>query len=291
MTSRDRFDVCVVGSANLDLVATVERLPSPGETVPGTSYHEYPGGKGLNQAVAAARSGATVAMVGAVGPDAAGDTLRQVMAADGIDASHVRDVESSTGRALIGVSDEAENLIIVVAGANDLVDARNAPPSTVVLSQLEVPLDAIRTAFTDARARGATTVLNPAPVKPLPDEILALCDIVIPNEHEVELLGGVDRLLSLVSTAVVVTHGAKGAVVHTTSGSIEVAPHSVTPVDTTGAGDCFCGSACARIAAGDALHDALAYASAAAALSTTVAGAVPSMPYRDDVLRLMADAG
>ena len=252
MTSRDRFDVCVVGSANLDLVATVERLPSPGETVPGTSYHEYPGGKGLNQAVAAARSGATVAMVGAVGPDAAGDTLRQVMAADGIDASHVRDVESSTGRALIGVSDEAENLIIVVAGANDLVDARNAPPSTVVLSQLEVPLDAIRTAFTDARARGATTVLNPAPVKPLPDEILALCDIVIPNEHEVELLGGVDRLLSLVSTAVVVTHGAKGAVVHTTSGSIEVAPHSVTPVDTTGAGDCFCGSACARIAAGDA---------------------------------------
>ena len=280
-----------MGSANLDLVATVERLPSPGETVPGSSYHEYPGGKGLNQAVAAARSGASVAMVGAVGSDAAGAELRSVMAADGIDPGHVHTVDAPTGRALIGVSAEAENLIIVVAGANDLVEAGGAPVAAVVLSQLEVPLTAIRQAFADARERGATTVLNPAPVKPLPDDVLALCDIVVPNEHEVELLGGVDRLLTLVSTAVIVTHGSQGAVLHTTSGSTAVAPFDVTPIDTTGAGDCFCGSLSARIAAGDSLLDALSYASAAAALSTTVAGAVPSMPRRDDVVRLMVGEG
>ncbi|MEN9823454.1 MAG: ribokinase [Actinomycetota bacterium] len=291
MTSRDRFDVCVVGSANLDLVATVERLPSPGETVPGSSYHEYPGGKGLNQAVAAARSGASVAMVGSVGPDSAGQVLRSVMAADGIDASQVREVDAPTGRALIGVSAEAENLIIVVAGANDDVDARSTPPSAVVLSQLEVPLDAIREAFAQARQRGAMTVLNPAPVKALPDDVLALCDIVVPNEHEVELLGGVDHLLSLVSTAVVVTHGAEGSILHTHSGRSTVAPVRVTPLDTTGAGDCFCGSLSARLAAGDTMTDALRFASAAAALSTTVAGAVPSMPVRDDVLRLLAAEG
>ena len=292
MTSpTERFDVCVVGSANLDLVATVDRLPAPGETVPGSSYAEYAGGKGLNQAVAAARAGAAVAMLGAVGHDAAGLALRQVMADDAIDDSHVATVDAPTGRALIGVSATAENLIIVVAGANDLVTADRVPAAAVYLSQLEVPLEAIRTAFTEARSVGATTVLNPAPVKELPDDVLALCDIVVPNEHEVELLGGVDRLLSLVGRAVVVTHGARGAVVHDRSGTSTVSPVAVTPIDTTGAGDCFCGSLCARLAAGDDLHTSLAYASAAAALSTTVAGAVPSMPRRDDVLRLQASAG
>lgn len=278
------FDVCVVGSANLDLVATVERLPAPGETVPGSNYAEYPGGKGLNQAVACARAGASTAFVGAVGSDGAGTALLDVMRDDGIDISGVVVASAPSGRALIFVSAEGENSIVVVAGANDMVAPATPPPTTVVLAQLEVPVATIEHAFRAAKAAGATTVLNPAPVKPLPDSLLALCDVLTPNEHEVELLGGVDRLRSLGAAAVIVTRGSEGADLHTSSGVEHIAAHPVVAVDTTGAGDCFSGSLCARLAAGDALLDAMRYASVAAALSTTVAGAVPSMPRRADVL-------
>lgn len=278
------FDVCVVGSANLDLVATVERLPAPGETVPGSSYAEYPGGKGLNQAVACARAGASTAFVGAVGSDGAGAALLDVMRDDGIDISGVVVASAPSGRALIFVSAEGENSIVVVAGANDTVAPATPPPTTVVLAQLEVPVATIEHAFRAAKAAGATTVLNPAPVKPLPDSLVALCDVLTPNEHEVELLGGVDRLRSLGAAAVIVTRGSEGADLHTSSGVEHIAAHRVVAVDTTGAGDCFSGSLCARLAAGDALLDAMRYASVAAALSTTVAGAVPSMPRRADVL-------
>ncbi len=278
------FDVCVVGSANLDLVATVERLPAPGETVPGSSYAEYPGGKGLNQAVACARAGASTAFVGAVGSDGAGTALLDVMRDDGIDISGVVVASAPSGRALIFVSAEGENSIVVVAGANDTVAPATPPPTTVVLAQLEVPVATIEHAFRAAKAAGATTVLNPAPVKPLPDSLLALCDVLTPNEHEVELLGGVDRLRSLGAAAVIVTRGSEGADLHTSSGVEHIAAHPVVAVDTTGAGDCFSGSLCARLAAGDALLNAMRYASVAAALSTTVAGAVPSMPRRADVL-------
>jgi ribokinase len=283
----EMFDVTVVGSANLDLVATVDRLPGPGETVPGSSYAEYPGGKGLNQAVAAARAGARTAFVGAVGHDAAGEVLLGVMAADGIATDAVARVAEPSGRALIFVSAAGENSIVVVAGANDTVAAHQAPMAKVVLSQLEVPVTAIERAFTAARAAGAITVLNPAPVKSLPDSLLALCDILTPNEHEVELLGGVERLRSLGARAVVVTRGADGADVHTADGVHHVDAFAVTPVDTTGAGDCCSGSLCARLAAGDDVLTAMRYAAAAAALSTTKPGAVPSMPRRDDVLALL----
>ncbi len=278
------FDVCVVGSANLDLVATVNRLPAPGETVPGSTYAEYPGGKGLNQAVAAARSGAATAFVGAVGSDGAGTALLEVMRSDGIDISGVAVASVPSGRALIFVSAEGENSIVVVAGANDTVEATVPPSATVVLAQLEVPVDTIEYAFRAAKAAGATTVLNPAPVKPLPDSLLALCDVLTPNEHEVELLGGVDRLRSLGAAAVIVTRGAEGAELHTSSGVAYIAAHPVVPVDTTGAGDCFSGALCARLAAGDDMLGALRYASVAAALSTTQPGAVPSMPPRAAVL-------
>ena len=192
-----QIDVCVVGSANLDLVATVARLPGPGETVAGSSYAEYPGGKGLNQAVAAARAGASVAFVGAVGGDAAGATLRQVLATDGIDATHVAITDEPTGRALIGVSSTGENSIIVVAGANATVTGTQLPAARVVLAQLEVPLPAVERALAAARAAGAMTVLNPAPARPLPRSLLQSCDIVVPNEHEVNQLGGVAHLLAL----------------------------------------------------------------------------------------------
>ncbi len=282
------LDVCVVGSANLDLVATVERLPGPGETVPGGSYAEYPGGKGLNQVVAAARAGATTAFVGAVGHDTAGEMLLGVLHDDAIDTRHVHAVSEPTGRALIFVSAEGENSIVVVAGANDTVRADQVPAARVYLAQLEVPVDAIERAFTAARAAGAITVLNPAPVKPVPESVLALCDILTPNEHEVELLGGVERLLALGARAVIVTQGSRGATLHTVDGATHVEPFAVTPVDTTGAGDCFSGSLCARLAAGDDLPTAMRFAAAAAALSTTVPGAVPSMPYRSAIDRFLS---
>ena len=268
------FDVVVVGSANLDLVATVERLPGAGETVSGTGYAEYPGGKGLNQAVAAARSGARTAFVGAVGHDAAGTALLEVMHREGIDTTHVGVVPEPTGRALIGVSAAAENSIIVVPGANGTVDGEAVPAGRVVLAQLEVPLEAVRRAFAAARAQGALTVLNPAPAFALPDDVLALCDVLTPNEHEVELLGGVDHLLSLGARAVVVTLGARGAALHTAEGDQAIAPFAVTPVDTTAAGDTFSGSLCARLAAGDDLPAAVRVAPAAGGRWTTPAGAV-----------------
>jgi len=280
------FDVCVVGSANLDLVATVERLPGPGETVPGRSYFEYPGGKGLNQAVAAARSGASVAFVGAVGADAAAATLLDVMAADGIDATHVATESVATGRALIGVSASGENSIIVVAGANATVTAEAMPLSKVVLTQLEVPLAAVERAMAFGRANGAITVLNPAPAAVIGADILQHCDIVVPNEHEVELLGGVAHLLSLGAKAVVVTLGAHGADLHTADGVQHIDPFEVTPVDTTGAGDTFSGALCARLAAGDELPVALRFAAAAGALCTTKVGAVPSIPHSAETAAL-----
>ncbi len=282
------FDVIVLGSANLDLVATVNRLPGPGETVSGDTFAEYPGGKGLNQAVAAARAGARTAFVGAVGADSAGDALLAVMAADGIDADGVRRVQEPTGRALIGVSHQGENSIIVVAGANATVTGDSLPPATVVLAQLEVPVAAIERAFTAARAAGALTVLNPAPAQPLDEALLRQCDLVVPNEHEAALLGGAEHLLSLGAKAVVVTMGPKGARLHTAEGVVDIAPFAVTPVDTTAAGDSFCGALAARLAAGESLPDALRYASAAGALSTTKAGAVPSIPRRADVQALLS---
>lgn len=281
------FDVCVVGSANLDLVATVARLPGPGETVPGSTFSEYPGGKGLNQAVAAARTGASVAFVGALGEDAAATTLRAVMGDDGIDSSHVTTVPVATGRALIGVAATGENSIIVVAGANSTVTAADIPAARVVLTQLEVPPAAVELALRTGRAAGAITVLNPAPVQPIDAGILQWCDIVVPNEHEVELLGGVAYLLAAGAGAVVVTMGSRGAALHTADGIVRIEPFSVVPVDTTGAGDTFSGSLCARLAAGEDLATALRFAAAAGALCTTVAGAVPSIPRRAAVEALL----
>lgn len=293
--SPDTIDVCVVGSANLDLVARCERLPGPGETVLGSDYAEHPGGKGLNQAVAAARSGARTAFVGAVGSDHAGDRLRQVAAAEGIDTRALASVDSPTGRALIGVDDNAENSIIVVSGANATVTADQVvgalPQARVVLAQLEVPLAAVHAALQAARAAGAITVLNPAPAAALPADLLALCDVIVPNEHELDLIGGADALLAAGVGTVVVTLGSKGARVLTRTSDHHVQPFPVTPIDSTGAGDSFSGALSARLAAGDAMTDAVRYASAAGALATTVAGAVPSLPMRSAVEELLSAAG
>lgn len=272
-------DVLVFGSANLDIVAGALRHPAPGETVLGTTYAEHAGGKGLNQAVAAARSGARVAFAAALGDDDAGRRLRGVLADEQIETGHVSTDPAPTGRAVIVVDPHGENSIVVVPGANANVRApRPLPPARVVLAQLEVPLDEVLAVFRAARDQGSTTVLNPAPAAELPPELVALCDVIVPNEHEAELLGGPDALLQGGAGAVIVTRGAAGADVITADGHVHLDPHPVEPVDTTGAGDAFCGSLCARLAAGDELAAAVRWAAVAGALATTVRGAVPGQP-------------
>lgn len=285
------FDVVVVGSLNLDLVAGMDRLPGPGETVSGNSYHEYPGGKGLNQAVAAARAGASVAIVGAVGDDAAGAYLRQIVVSEGIDDSWLTTTpDTATGRALITVDQHAENSIVVIPGANATVriDTDALPDGRVMLGQLEIPLAEVTAAFTHARSAGMTTVLNPAPAFGELGDLLDVCDVVIPNEHEVELLGGTARLRSHGVDTVVVTRGGDGVSVVDADGEIRHDAFPVTPVDTTGAGDSFCGALSTRLAEGLGVRDAITFAAAAGALTTTTAGAVPSLPVRGDIEALVA---
>ena len=285
----ERFDVVVVGSANLDLVATTARHPRPGETVLGSNYAEHPGGKGLNQAVSASRSGAATAFVGAVGSDGAGEQLRSVLAEEQIDANGVSTVDIPTGRALITVDETGENSIVVIPGANaTILPSVAVPPASVVLAQLEIPLEAVVAALTTARDSGSTVVLNPAPAVPLPPELIEACDVVVPNEHELELLGGAERVLSNGCDAVVVTLGAEGADVYTGAGTIRVPAYDVQVVDTTGAGDAFCGALAARLAAGDQLLQAVRWATAAGALATTVHGAVPAQPSADSIAALLA---
>lgn len=282
-------DVLVVGSLNLDLVVRSARHPAPGETLLGSEYSEFAGGKGLNQAVAAARCGASVGLVGAVGDDEAGHRLRSIAEAEGVDTTWVRTVaDAPTGRALITVSDSGENSIIVVAGANATATWPNDPPTgSVVLAQLEVPLATVTAAFL-AASTGTRTVLNPAPATPLPSDLLRASNIVIPNEHELHLIGGTEQLLQSADT-VITTLGELGAEIATTGASPSRVPSlAVEVIDTTGAGDAFCGNFAARLSAGDDQLSAARFAAAAGALATTVAGAVPSLPHHTDVAARLA---
>jgi len=288
----DAFDVVVVGSLNLDLVVRATRLPGPGETVSGSDYREFPGGKGLNQAVAAVRCGASVALVGAVGDDDAGRRLREVVHTEGIDDRWLVTVDDiATGRALIAVDAQAENSIVVVPGANAELRWPDHPPiGTVVLAQLEVPLTVVEAALISARGSGMTTILNPAPAQTLPRSTIGATSIIVPNEHEASTLGGIEQLLSAGVRTVVTTLGARGVRVDDDRGSARHDAFVVDAVDTTGAGDAFCGNLAARLAAGDALDNAVRWASAAGALATTVAGAVPSLP-RHEAVRAHVDQG
>ncbi len=282
--------VVVVGSANVDLVATSPRHPRPGETLIGSGFHEYPGGKGLNQAVAAVRAGARTAFVCAVGDDDAGRFLHSIASDEGLNLAglHISPNEA-TGRALIVVDDGGENSIIVVPGSNaSCPPATNIGPSDVVLAQLEVPISTVTNSFVAAREVGAMTILNPAPAAKLSPELLSLCDIVIPNEHEIGLLGGVSRLQEAGVETVIVTKGAAGIDIHRQGTSQRLSSFQVTPVDTTGAGDAFCGSLAASLAAGHTLEAAALRALAGGALATTTHGAVPSLPLQDEIEALIA---
>ena len=276
-----RFDVVVVGSANIDLVADVDSLPDPGRTLLANGYAEHPGGKGLNQAVACARMGARTAFIGCVGDDAAGRLLMDVLISDGVDTSGVTVVDAPTGRAFITVDSHGENTIVVVPGANNFV-GRDAtvrlPECAVVLVQLEIPLTTVETVMSGAQKAGIRTVLNPAPAAALPASLVPLCDVIAPNEGELAVLGGASTLLKQGAQNLVVTLGERGALIVTPERSVEIPPHAVTPIDTVGAGDAFIGAMCAELARGESLEHACRVAAVAGALATTVRGAVPSLP-------------
>jgi len=287
--------VCVVGSLNHDLVVRVARLPLAGETVRGSAFETHLGGKGLNQAVAARRSGADVTMVGCVGDDEFGRQLLAGLDQEGIDHAHVATVAGPTGVAVPLVEEASgENAIVVVAGANGLVDASRVAlaqdairAAAVVALQFEIPMDGVIEAARLAHAAGTRVVVNPAPAAPMPDELGGLVDVLIVNETElttllsvhgdpVDLARAIRDRWSL--GAVVVTLGARGALAVTARQQMRVEPHRVEVVDTVGAGDAFCGALVAAMAAGADLRDAVARGNAAGGLACTARGAVPAMP-------------
>ncbi|RBY82742.1 ribokinase [Blastococcus sp. TF02A-26] len=296
------MSVTVVGSLNEDVLITVDRLPGRGETVIGSASSTAPGGKGANQAAAAGRLGPGVHMVGRVGDDPAGARMQAALAECRVNVSRVQRTPGiPTGTATIPVeAGTGENLIVVVPGANAVLTPEDVdvPPvqrADVLLLQLEVPMETVTAA---ARLSGGTVVLNPAPPAPLPAELLERVDVLVPNEHELAALAGVPdtersprevatlaRDLVGAGTAVAVTLGARGAVVVPADGGAPLlqAPPRVTPVDTTGAGDCFCGALCQALARGQELAEAVRYAVTAAALSTTGAGARGALPANRDV--------
>ena len=287
--------VVVLGSANMDLVVRQPRRAEAGETIFGTHFHTGPGGKGLNQAVAAARAGADVTFVAAVGADDFGVRPRSWLQREGIDVSRVRIADAPTGIAQITVTDDGENAIVVVAGANaraslDDADREAIAEASHLVVQLERPEPLLREAMSFAREVGVTTVLTPAPARDGLDELVALADVLVPNEGEAALLSGepdpelAAMALSRRAGTVIVTLGARGALVAIGGEVVErVSAPAVTAVDTTGAGDTFTGVLVARLAAGDQLAAALAHASAAASLSVTRHGAAESMPTADEI--------
>lgn len=295
--------ILVVGSLNMDLVVSVPRHPRPGETLLGGAFHTFPGGKGANQSVAAARLGAPVRMIGRVGTDKFGDTLLATLQADGVDTRFVQqDAQAASGVALITVSADGQNTIVVAAGANgrlstaDVQAAEDAfADAVVVVLQLEIPLPAVEAAARLGRKHGAAVVLNPAPAQPLSAELLALADYLVPNQSELELLSGepdlergIRVLLERSVRNLVVTLGERGARWVSATGSVEVPAFAVRAVDTVAAGDAFVGAFAAALAEGRPVQDALLRGNAAGALAVTRAGAQPSLPARvelDDFLR------
>ena len=299
--------IVVVGSANTDLVMRVRRLPRPGETVLGGTFAAVPGGKGANQAVAAARAGGQTTFVAKVGTDAMGDAAVAAYRTVGIDTTHVtRHATSPSGVALIVVDEHGENAIAVASGANELllpddVDRARAAivSADVLLLQLEVPLETVRHAIAVAAAAGVRVLLNPAPARPLDESLLSRVWLVTPNETEAAMLTGgstadLDAAAAAVSLrargprGVVITLGARGALALDSRTCLHLPAHPVQPVDTVAAGDVFNGCLAVAVAEGRDLADAVRFATAGAALSVTRRGAQDSAPSRPEIDALVA---
>jgi ribokinase len=295
--------VFVAGSINMDVVATAERHPRIGETVAGQAVLYFPGGKGANQAVAAAKLGVPTTLIGRVGKDAFGDELKAFLAAQHIDLSFVQQTAGThTGTAIVTLAD-ADNTIVVVPGANGMVSTADVTAPTlakgdIAVSQFEIPLPAITAFFKRAHAAGATTILNPAPAIEFDAELLGLVDILILNESELGLLTKTElcdtddheRFIEAARSLqtgrdkiICVTLGRRGVLALVDGAPLIIPGRAVDPVDTTGAGDCFVGAVAAQLADGKSIRDALGYANVAASICVQRMGAAPSMPAAAEV--------
>ncbi len=300
--------IVVVGSLNMDLVVRIPQIPKPGETLLGGEFKTFPGGKGANQAVAAARLGAAVSMIGCVGDDAFGQELRNTLIKEGIDTTPVVvHPEAATGVALIQVDKKGENSIAVASGANFQLTASDVEKALksiqdfdVLMMPLETPLETIYCAAKYASDRGAKVLLDPAPAQVLDQDLLSLVDVLLPNEYELALMTGLpplqsaddvqtaaEILLSLGLKNLIVTLGGQGAVLFNEESRSNIAAFSVKVVDTTAAGDCFDGGLAVGLCEGKSILEAAEFASAAAAISVTREGAQPSLPRREEVIQFM----
>lgn len=287
--------ITVIGSINLDLIARTVQLPKRGETVSGSDFQTAPGGKGANQALAAARAGGQVRMVGAIGNDAFAAEALALLDEGGVDLTLVRKTDMATGIALITVEASGENVIVVVPGANGTISQDDVTAAELsgghLLLQHEIPLPLVKIALEAARASGTTSILNIAPWRDEAAELLPLADIIIANETEFDLaadrlkLDGTDRETRMADFAektgrtVIVTLGAEGLRVATPEARFTVPAYPVTPVDTVGAGDTFCGYLAAGLDAGLDLKDACRRAATAASLACLKPGAQPAIPF------------
>jgi ribokinase len=302
--------VLVIGSLNMDLVARCERLPVAGQTIFGQDFFTAAGGKGANQAVAAARLGAHVAMAGCVGRDAFGRDLIAGLGEAGVGTDDVAARDAPTGTALITIDAGGANTIVVISGANAACDAalvdrtlaRAATPG-VLLLQHEIPPEANARAIRTAHDAGWFIILNPAPARPVARELLALVDVIVPNETEAaaitgrtvasraDALDGARELLAYGARAALVTLGSDGALYCTEAGALHCPAVAVQAVDSTAAGDAYIGALAASVASGSTVADSLGFAAAAAGLSVTRLGAQPSLSTRDEVAAFIARHG
>jgi ribokinase len=298
-------EIIVIGSLNADLVVRAPRFPAPGETISGEDLSIIPGGKGANQAVAAARQGVSVAMVGRVGGDSFGPTLIQNLQDNHVDTTRVQKSESATGTATIIVDSSGQNSIVLSPGANGLVtpadvESVSFQDAELLLLQLEIPLEAVVQAASLARQNGLRVILNPAPARQLPDSLLSDVDILVPNESELQLLSGqpvtdpdsaksaAQVLLEKGVKTIIVTLGSNGALLVTGEKTVHVPAFTVEVVDTTAAGDAFIGGLAAALLKGKPLEEAVRYGNASGALAATKFGAQPSLPTLDEVEQVMS---
>ncbi|WP_129595827.1 ribokinase [Anaerophilus nitritogenes] len=301
--------ITVIGSMNMDLVANVDHMPKVGETIIGKSFEEIPGGKGANQAVAIARLGGQVHMIGKLGDDGFGKTLLEGLTKDKICVEGVK-IETNTpsGVALITVSEEGDNSIIVVPGANFTLNKEDIDKNIQIIKesdflvlQLEVPLDTVKYSLKCAKELGVYTVLNPAPAQKLDDMIIKNIDLLIPNETELEILTGIEinneedvlraskNLIEKGVKSLIVTLGSKGSMYIDKKGFKKFQAHKVKAIDTTAAGDSFIGGVCVCLSEGKTIEEAIRYGSRVGALTVTKKGAQRSLPYKEEIEALKED--
>jgi ribokinase len=313
-----QYDILVIGSLNADLVVRAPRFPAPGETISGGDLLTIPGGKGANQAVAAARQGANVAIVGRVGRDNFAPFLIENLNANHVNTSHVPQDNVASGTAIIIVDENGQNSIVISPGANgnvDIQDVDSAPDAKILLLQFEIPMETVLHAAKRYKSQGATVILNPAPARQIPGDLLAHIDILIPNESELALLSNLpvtdipsaevaaQEILKRGVKTVIVTLGSRGALLVTETQSIHVDAYQVEVVDTTAAGDAFISGFASKLletilesngkpleAEQQAvqLQNAVRYGCACGALATTKLGAQPSLPTKEEVQNFLS---